>query len=129
MKETIEEGILDDVLNLGSRFLYYWKKKWILNTKHGIERIIQRSRLSIQELKFLFKNAIEKFTKLKAKAGAEFLFYSKSLKQGFISVVERDGNLKLITFLPRGKSFPKPGTKKMVIEGVEYENITYVELD
>ena len=81
MKETIEEGILDDVLNLGSKFMYFWKKKWILNTKHGMERIIQRSKLKIDELKFLFKSAINKLTKLKAKAGDEFLFFSRSLQQ------------------------------------------------
>lgn len=129
MKQTIEEGVLDDVLNMGSQFLYFWKKKWIINTKHGMERIMQRSKLTIAQIKLLFKRAIEKFINMQATVGQEFLFYSNSLKQGFVSVVGKDGNLKLITFLPPGKSFPKDGTKKMVIEGKEYEDITIVELD
>lgn len=130
----LEENILDDVLNLGSKFLYFWKNKWILNTKHGLERILQRSKLKIDQLKQLFRKAIEKVNTMKTDVGQTFLFYSKSLNQGFISAVGEQGNLNLITFLPPGRSFPKPGTQKVVIESLEgeqleFENITVVELD
>lgn len=131
----IEEGVLDNVLNMGSKFLYFWHQKWIINTKHGLERIVQRMKLSVEQLKVLFRNAIESFEKMSRKAGDEILFYSKSLQQGFVSVVQPDGNLKLITFLPPGRSNPKPGTEKLVIESMcgdeeyTFENIEIVEID
>lgn len=133
-QKCIEEGILDNVLNMGSKFLYFWRNHWILNAAHGLERIIQRMKLSIDQLKLLFKTAIEKFDKMSTEVGQEILFYSKSLNQGFVSVVDNGGNLKLITFLPPGRSNPKPGTEKIVVESLEgeemtFENILIVEID
>jgi len=115
---TMLEGVVDDVLNMGSKFLYRWKEKWIFNTHHGFDRIKERSKLTIDELKKLFRNAIEKVKDFRGNVGKNILFYSKSLNQGFVSAVEPTG-LSLITFLPPGKSFAKSGTDKMVIEGVE----------
>lgn len=120
-KQFLDENILDDVLDLGSKFLYFWKNRWVINTKHGFERIMKRSKLTKDELKTLFRNAIKKLSKIGASAGDNILFFSKSLKQGFVSAVDDKGNLRLITFLPRGKDFPKPGTEKVVVEGIEEE--------
>lgn len=122
----VNEGVLDDVLDLSSRFLYFWKNKWIINTAHGLDRIIQRNKLSVVELKRLFKEAIEKAIKLGVHTGEEILFWSKGLKQGFVSAVDSQGNIKLITFLPRGKHQPKTGTEHIVLEG---KQMRIVELD
>lgn len=134
-KEYLEENILNDVLNLGSKFMYFWKNTWIINTKHGMERILQRSNLTTEQLKKLFKNAIEKAKEIGAKTGENILFFSRSLNQGFVSAVGSDG-LRLITFLPPGKSFAKDDTKKVVTEGFDGELLDeaveishFVELD
>jgi len=119
----VSEGILDDVLNLGSKFMYFWKNKWIINTKHGLDRIGQRNKLTTTELKRLFKEAIEKSIELGVRAGEEILFWSKSLKQGFVSAIDNQGNIDLITFLPRGKHQPKDGTEHVVLEGKQTRTI------
>lgn len=125
-RKHIDEGVLDNVLNMGSRFLYFWKNKWIINTEHGLERIMQRNKLSVDELKRLFKEAIEKAIQLGVHTGEEILFWSKSLKQGFVSVIGPQGNIKLITFLPKGKHQPKMGTEHIVIES---KQIRVIEID
>ncbi|NIU01485.1 MAG: hypothetical protein GWN01_11385 [Nitrosopumilaceae archaeon] len=125
----VNEGVLDDVLNLGSRFLYFWKNKWIINTKHGLERILQRNKLTRKELKRLFREAIEKAIELGVHTGENILFWSKGLKQGFVSAVDPQGNIKLITFLPRGKHDPRKGQQKgketehVVLENTQYRII------
>ena len=136
-EKCIEEGVLDDVLNMGSKFLYFWKNLWVMNTQHGAERIMQRSKLGSDGLKQLFKKAIEKFKKMPQAAGEAILFFSKSLNQGFVAAVGPQGNLRLITFLPPGKHFAKDGTLKVIMESDdELHQITeeihydhYMELD
>ena len=133
-KEYLEENVLNDVLNLTSKYLYFWKDTWILNTKHGLERILQRSTLKPDQLKKLFKTAIEKAKSIGAKVGENILFFSRSLNQGFVSSIGSDG-IRLITFLPPGKSFAKDDTRKIVTEScddgsvVEHQIDHYVELD
>ena len=122
----LNEGMLEDVLNLGSRFLYYWKNKWVINTKHGLERIVQRNSLSMDQLRKLFRNAIEKSIQLGIKVGEEVLFWSKGLQQGFVSAIDPQGNIKLITFLPKGKHQPKQGTEHIVVES---KQIRVIEID
>jgi hypothetical protein len=128
-QHLIDEGVLDDVLNLGSKFLYFWHGKWVMNTKHGLERILQRSKIGIDGLKKLFRTALEHFMKMQAEVGETMLFFSKSLNQGFIAAVGPKKNLQLVTFLPPGKSFPKPGTEKIVVESEEIQIDHYVEMD
>jgi hypothetical protein len=133
-KDYLEENILNDVLNLGSKYLYFWKDTWVLNTKHGLERILQRSTLKPEQLKKLFKSAIEKAKSIGAKVGENILFFSRSLNQGFVSSIAKDG-IHLITFLPPGKSFAKDDTKKVVTESmddgsiVEHQIHHFVEID
>ena len=132
-KEYLDENILNDVLNLGSRFMYFWNGTWVLNTKHGLERILQRSQLKQEQLKTLFRHAIEKAKTLGAKVGENILFFSRSLNQGFVSSIGKDG-IHLITFLPPGKSFAKDDTKKVVTEDFEGQLIEceihhYVEIE
>jgi hypothetical protein len=89
--------------------------------------------LQPEQLKKLFKGAIEKLKTMAAKVGDNILFYSRSLNQGFVSAVGPDG-LRLITFLPRGKGHAKEGTKKVMTESVDGQIIEHeihhvVEID
>ena len=125
-KGYLNEGVLDNVLNLNSKFMYFWKNKWIINTAHGLDRILQRNKLTTDEMKRLFKVAIEKSIELGVHVGEEILFWSKGLRQGFVSAIDNQGNIKLITFLPRGKHQPKTGTEHVVVESKQYR---VIELD
>lgn len=56
----------------------------------------------------------------KAKGG-DYLFYSKSDKQGYIASVNvKKKRIRVITVLPPKKSNAKPGTHRMVIESEDY---------
>ncbi len=126
--DRINEGILDDVLNMGSKYLYFWKNTWIINTFHGFKRIVERNKLSSDDIKRLFQEAIEKTLQIGVEVGEEILFWSKSLKQGFVSAIDPQGNITLITFLPKGKHHPLSGTEHIVIEGTE-KQIRVIRID
>jgi hypothetical protein len=92
---------------------------------HFLDRIKERSELTRAELNELIKKIREKLSKIKPMG--EFLFYSRKLKQGIIAAWDSfKQKLKMITFLPRGKEFPKPGTEKIVMENIQYD-IIYID--
>lgn len=85
---------------------------------HFIDRIKERNLLSIEQLESLIKRIREKLAELDPKG--EFLFYSRELKQGVIAAWDAfKHHIKFITFLPKGKEFPKPGTEKIYVESHE----------
>ena len=59
--------------------------------------------------------------------GGEYIFFSRSMNQAYVvSYNERKKLIKIITVLPEGRSRPKPGTKKVLMEsGI----LQYVEID
>lgn len=82
---------------------------------HGEDRIKERSKLSAEEFKELLAKIRSKLSSLDIKG--EFLFYSKKLRQGVVAAWDAiKSRLKLITFLPQGKHFAKPGTDEVVME-------------
>lgn len=87
---------------------------------HFLERLKVRSQLTKDEI----NDFLSKITKRLSQIGTqgEFLFYSNKLKQGVIAAWDAfKSTMKLITFLPRGREFPKPGTEKVIVEQVEYQ--------
>jgi hypothetical protein len=122
----LTEGIIDDVIDDTKKCMYHWKNTCIIKSVHGLDRIAERNKLTMEQLKVLFKKAIEKAIELGVHTGEEILFWSKSLQQAFVSAITPDGDIKLITFLPRGKHTAKPGTEHVVVEG---KQIRIVELD
>lgn len=124
--EPLTENVIDGVVDLGSKFLFHWRNHWIVNTKHGMDRIIERSKLSLDQLKFLFQKSLEKLASMKTRIGETVLFFSRSLNQGFVSAINSSGDLTLITFLPKGRHNPKPGTDVELLEHMEY---TFVEIE
>jgi hypothetical protein len=64
---------------------------------------------------------------MKITRSGEYLFFSKSLNRGAVFNVDTAAKqLRIVTVLPAGKDFAKPGTKQVIIEGVQYE---VIELD
>jgi hypothetical protein len=126
--ELLKES--DGVMNLDSNVLYKKDEYEIINTRHGAERIDQRSELDKDQLKTLFDRIVEKAKKLGREVQANILFYSKSLRQGIVTAFDRVKHaIKIITFLPRSKHFAKPGTSEIVVEGVTYSNLLIIEID
>jgi len=127
-KEYLQnEGTIGDALNLSGRIAYKYAGKIIKMTAHGIERVLERSKITKDQLATLFQRAIDKANELKPKLESEVLFYSRELKQGFVSAIDREG-LRIITFLPAGKSIAKPGTSKLVVEGYDGESYTVEQI-
>ncbi len=120
--QLCESVVADGTFNPSSTFLFRWHGRWLIDTNHGFERIKERSKIGLEGLKKLFQRAMDWVDRNARKAG-EYLFFSKSLNQGFVAKIAGK-NVKLITFLPFGKHNPKPGTKVEIVE-----NYTEVDLD
>lgn len=123
-------------------YIYEYKGKFVIDTTHSKERMLERNTLSEQELKHLFDKSIIYLITSKYTHG-DILFFSKSLNQGYIvSYVpdyyrqykfnDNSPHLIIRTFLPRGKNFAKPGTKTVMVERydetIEYSNefVSYI---
>ena len=111
--------ILFEELLCESKRFYRWKDKWILATQHSLDQIGKRFKLSKDHLKSLFKKAIDKMLAKGLPAGP-YVFYSPELEYGFVGAVKPNQDIVMITFLPKGRSNPKPGTEKIIVEEVEY---------
>jgi CRISPR/Cas system CSM-associated protein Csm2 small subunit len=128
-KEYLTEEDEEGVLSLSKRVLFTWKGLKIIDTGHGAKRIQQRSELTNDELKQLFREALDKVIRKKVHIGEKIVFWSKKLKQAFITRVEQSKNLTLITFYPRHDKpnvATHPYERQVVVEG---ETIRVVEID
>jgi hypothetical protein len=93
---------------------------------HFNDRLAQRrAEWQKNDVQYFLQKIRSKLASLDPKG--EYLFYSNKLKQGVIAAWDAiKAKVKLITFLPKGRSNPKPGTEKIMIESIEY---TIVEID
>jgi hypothetical protein len=67
------------------------------------------------------KRVYDKIEKMKPIDG-EFIFFSKKWQQAYVASVDFSKKIvRVITVLPKGRSNPKPGTIRMIIEGTEYD--------
>lgn len=73
-------------------------------------------------------NTIGKVTDIPNDYETEIIFYSKSLNQAYVVAHDPEkSELRIMTVLPRGKQFAKPGTKKIMMESpIE---VFYLELN
>lgn len=117
----------------GVRLEYILKHKgrWVIDTTHAAQRIVERGVFSVKEMEFFFKKMIEKYLSLGSRYtnlnNPEFLFFSKSLNQGMIVAYRRDfkkvDNQKhfvIVTFFPRGSRRTKKGTETILLESYAY---------
>lgn len=82
------------------------------------------------------KKVVDRLGRFQKVIKGEYLYWSPKLNQGMVLNVdpefrERDDDdavkqIRVITILPPGKSNAKPGTKKIMVEGIEY---TVIDLD
>lgn len=79
---------------------------------------IRRPDMTTDDWKKLHRNVVMTI-KEKSLTSGEYVFYSRSMKQAYVSVYDsRRRLLKIVTVLPEGRSNPKPGTKRMVTEAL-----------
>lgn len=122
----LKEG--DGDFDLSKRIVFSWKGHKVVNTEHGKERIKERSDLTDFQILTMFKSAIDKIEKKKIKIGEKIVFWSKTLGQAFIAMVDDVKDLILLTFFPRHKKpsgVNDPFQREVVIEG---EQIRIVEI-
>lgn len=68
--------------------------------------------------------------KLNKPPSGDILFFSKSADQAYIVALNTKRRvIKIVTVLPKGKSFPKPGTEKVIVEGIEINPLNIVYID
>lgn len=119
----------------GKEYVFEYKGKWVIDTKHAAERVIERGTLTRSEMQTLFKRMIDS----KPADDGSYLFSSKSLNQTLVVGVRPDyrsgsdeSQFIIITFLPRGKHHSNsPKDIKVMMESLELDvEIDYsVELD
>lgn len=114
-------------------YIFKHKKRWVIDTTHAAQRIVERGVFSVKEMEFFFRKMIEKYLSLGSKYtnlnNPEFLFFSKSLNQGMIVAYRKDfkkvDNQKhfvIVTFFPRGSRRTKKGTDTIMLESYSYGN-------
>ena len=73
--------------------------------------------------KKFFTKVIDTIVKRSLNSG-EYLFFSRSMNQGSVLAYNKERRtINLITTLPKGRSNPKPGTDKVLVESIEYQVI------
>jgi hypothetical protein len=156
---TFRQILEDDAATLRDKFglspkeyIFYYKDKWIIDTKHSIARVTDRG-VEDKAVVDLLKKSIDWVVKTKAAAKEQvYLFVSKSTNQAIVLDHRKDnrhrvkGNiLAVVTYLgdvrklkPKGKD-PKTvttthkGDKKVIVESlmaikIDLENLITVEV-
>jgi hypothetical protein len=114
-------------MDFSSEYLFKHKGRWVIDTDHAAERMVQRKQLTSKQMKFFFRKMIEKYLSMGSKYtnlnNPEFLFFSKSLNQGMIIAFRRDyknidskKHFIIITFFPRGNKRARKGTETIMLE-------------
>jgi hypothetical protein len=103
----------------------------VVKTKHGLEREHERhgGELPGGHHEFMHK-VIKKISGVKNPRSGEFMYHSMKHNQAAVLNVDHEKKqLRVITVLPKGRTVPKAGTQKFMIEGVEQVIETFVLYD
>lgn len=109
-------------------FFHYPYKGWkFAATIHAAaQEFDRRPDMDEENWKDFHRRVYDKIQKMKPING-EFIFFSKKYQQGYVAAVDFEINsVRVITVLPKGKSRPKPGTIRMIIEGKTYDLEVFV---
>lgn len=90
----------------------------------------RRPDLEFDDWKKLHRNAVTGLMKDKSAKTGDYIFFSKSLDQGYVAHVDvKRKAFKIITVLPKGRKNPMPGTSVLMVEGVEIQIISIIDVD
>lgn len=95
----------------------------VVRTKHGVEREHERHGGDLPGGHHDFMHKVtKKIDSVKTPKSGEYMYHSMKHNQAAVLNVDHEKKqLRVITVLPHGKSIPKPGTRKVMIEGVEQD--------
>ena len=107
-------------------FQYKYQGWQFIPTVHQAAQAFDRCpKMDEDKWKDFHQKVFDKLKTLKPIDG-EFIFFSKKYQQAYVAAVDfQKKTVRIITVLPPGRSNPKPGTVRMIIEGqiVELERI------
>ena len=94
----------------------------VVMTLHGVDRDKERmNTLDDDKWNSFFERVVKKINGFKIANSGEYLYSSIGLKINTVLNVDVEKKqLRVITVLPPDRAIPKPGTKKILIEGIEY---------
>ena len=94
----------------------------VVMTLHGVDRDKERmNTLNDDKWNSFFERVIKKINGFKTANSGEYLYSSIGLKINTVLNVDVEKKqLRVITVLPPNRAIPKPGTKKILVEGIEY---------
>ena len=101
-----------------TQHLHGWE---VVHSKHGKYDHLERhgGELPGGDHEFVGK-VVKKIAGLKNPRSGEFMYHSKKHDQAALMNVDHENKqLRVITVLPKGRSYPRPGTQKIMMEGVE----------
>lgn len=101
-----------------TQHLHGWE---VVHSKHGKYDHLERhgGELPGGDHEFVGK-VVKKIAGLKNPRSGEFMYHSKKHDQAALMNVDHEKKqLRVITVLPKGRSHPRPGTQKIMMEGVE----------
>jgi hypothetical protein len=114
------------VITESSEYFYRYKKKWVIDTFHALERRDQRLSLSDDELKDFFRGMIDNFLSKGVSylnRDGKYLYYSKKYKQAILIEYRQDRRVKnsprefiVISYYKPGTQNARKDTPKIVIE-------------
>ncbi len=94
----------------------------VVMTLHGVDRDKERmNTLDDDKWNSFFERVVKKINGFKIANSGEYLYSSIGLKINTVLNVDVEKKqLRVITVLPPDRAIPKPGTKKILVEGIEY---------
>lgn len=123
-----EKKIATSDSNIFFKFSY---KDWEFEaTVHAAaQEFDRRPDMKESDWKDFHKKVYDKLETMQKKNG-EFIFFSKKYQQAYVAAVNFNNNsVRVITILPKGRSNPKPGTVRFIIEGKVYTDLEVVECE
>jgi hypothetical protein len=94
----------------------------VVMTLHGVDRDKERmNSLDDDKWNMFFERVVKKIEGFKVASSGEYLYSSMGLKiNAVLNVDIEKKQIRVITVLPPNRAIPKPGTKKILVEGIEY---------
>lgn len=94
----------------------------VVMTLHGVDRDKERmNTLDDDKWNSFFERVVKKINGFKIANSGEYLYSSIGLKINTVLNVDVEKKqLRVITVLPPDRAIPRPGTKKILVEGIEY---------
>lgn len=94
----------------------------VVMTLHGVDRDKERmNTLDDDKWNSFFERVVKKINGFKTANSGEYLYSSIGLKINTVLNVDVEKKqLRVITVLPPDRAIPRPGTKKILVEGIEY---------